>query len=105
MARRGRVRSSRRVQRAERLGGVLAGAEPIVRTAFETARSVRSDAAEQGRKAGRRARKAAKRSARDVKSTKGRAGALARYARPFADSGSTVLPCDTSAQMPLRWVQ
>jgi hypothetical protein len=51
----------RRKQRAAGIAGLMAGAEPTVRSGVESARHAGSDAAKRGRKAGRRARKAAKR--------------------------------------------
>src|SRR5687768_9167942 len=71
-------RGRRRSAKTDRLAGLIAGAEPIVRSGMESARSAGSDAAKsarsagsdaakRGRKVGRRARKAAKRSAIEAK--------------------------------------
>ena len=50
----------RRKRRAAGIAEMLAGAEPVVRSGVESARSAGSDAAKRGRKAGRRAKKAAR---------------------------------------------
>lgn len=55
-----KVKRHRR-RRTAALTEALAGAEPIVRSGVQTARSAGGDAAERGRRAGRRARKAATR--------------------------------------------
>ena len=68
----------RRTHKTDRLGDLIAGAEPIVRSGMETARSAGTDAAERGRRVGRRARKAAKRSAIDAKKAAKRSAIDAR---------------------------
>jgi len=60
-------RKRRRSHKPDGLAGLIAGAEPIVRSGMESARSASSDAAKRGRRVGRRARKAAKRSAIEAK--------------------------------------
>ena len=62
-------RRGRRSHKTDRLAGLVAGAEPIVRSGMETAAHAGHDAAERGRKIGRRARKAAKRSAIEARKT------------------------------------
>ncbi len=51
--------TKRRHRRAEKVSELLASAEPMVRTTFESARSASSDAGARGRKVCRRARKEA----------------------------------------------
>jgi hypothetical protein len=53
-----KVKRQRKGRRSKALSGLLATAEPIVRSGVDTAKSASTDAAKRGRKAGRRARKA-----------------------------------------------
>jgi len=77
-------RRGRRRHKSDRLAGLVAGAEPIVRSGMESAVHAGHDAAERGRKVGRRARKAAKRSAIDAKKAAERGRKVGRRARKAA---------------------
>ena len=77
-------RGGRRRHKSDRLAGLVAGAEPMVRSGVETAIHVGHDAAQQGRKVGRRARKAAERSAVDARKAAERGRKVGRRASKAA---------------------